>query len=114
MNVFPNFYRKVVLPLADLSPCCKTVCRLQSEALDRQLDCRRRTGVVVHLFLCKRCRRYGKQIRLLRHLARARGDEILNAKPQELSSEARERILEKVWEARERAQTSSVLNFRQS
>lgn len=103
MNALQNFHRNVVQPLAEFLPRCKTVCRLQSAALDRQLTFRQRTGVRVHLLLCKWCRRYGKQIRLLRHLARERGDEIYNAAPQELSNEARERIRDKVNEAGEQA-----------
>jgi hypothetical protein len=67
----------VVRGLADLSPGCKTVTRLQSEALDRKLPLRQRLGLRGHLLLCQWCRRYGKQTspgHYARRLARSLDD----------------------------------------
>lgn len=96
MNVIARCYQSVARALAELSPRCKTVSRLQSEALDRELSFRERTGVRVHLLLCKWCRRYGNQIRMLKKLVRERGDQTGGDDSQPLSKEARERIREKL------------------
>jgi hypothetical protein len=75
-----------------ISPNCKEAVRLQSEALDHQLPALERFGLRLHLVLCKWCRRYGKQIRLLREAAHEHPEELTEAAPQNLSPAARERI----------------------
>jgi hypothetical protein len=75
-----------------LSPNCREASRLQSQALDRALTPLQRFGLRVHLLLCKWCRRYGKQLRFLRHAAREHQDELAGAAPQTLSPEARARL----------------------
>jgi len=75
-----------------LMPTCRQVARLQSDALDRRLSLSKRFGLRLHLLLCKWCRRYGKQIRFLRRAAREHSDELNEAAPRRLSSEARERL----------------------
>ena len=42
---------------------------MQSEALDHPLSFRQRIGLRIHLFLCKWCNRYGRQLRFLRSAA---------------------------------------------
>jgi hypothetical protein len=46
----------------------------------------------MHLLLCRWCRRYGKQIRILRQAVREHPDEVNEAPQQTLSPEARERL----------------------
>ena len=46
----------------------------------------------MHLFLCKWCRRYGKQIRLLRGTAHEPPDQVAEASPSTLSPETRQRL----------------------
>src|SRR6266705_6520899 len=92
MNWLVKIVKIVVSGLVDLSPNCKAVTRLQSEALDRKLPLRQRFGLRVHLLLCKWCRRYGKQITFLRSAAHEHLDELAEPIPQKLSAEARDRI----------------------
>lgn len=72
---------------------CEDVSRLVSRAHDRPLGLRERMGLRVHLWLCGNCRRFERQLRLLRRgLARlaersGRGDGAVA-----LSAAARERI----------------------
>jgi hypothetical protein len=60
--------------------------------IDRPVLWSKRIGIGFHLLICKWCRRYGKQIRLLRKLAHERRDDLEAAAPQKLSVEARERL----------------------
>src|SRR5216684_5216658 len=90
----------ILKPLAEafgeLSPTCRQVARLQSEALDHPLSFRRRLGLGVHLLLCKWCRRYGKQIRFLRTAAHQHAEHESHSPPQPLSTETRERIKQRL------------------
>ena len=73
-------------------PTCREVTRLQSEALDGNLSFARRAGLRLHLFVCRWCRRYGKQIRFLREAMHDHPDELCEASSPGLSPEARERL----------------------
>jgi len=75
-----------------LSPNCREVSRLQSEALDHSLSAPKRTGMRMHLLLCRWCRRYGKQIHFLHEAVRGHPDEVNELPQQTLSPEARERF----------------------
>ncbi len=75
---------------------CRDASRLQSEALDKELSLSKRLGLSLHLVICKWCRRYGKQIRFLRHAAHEHPENLSEAVPQKLSPEARERIKQRL------------------
>ena len=75
-----------------LAPDCREASRLQSAALDQKLSFAQRLGLALHLMICKWCRRYGKQVRFLREAAHEHSEELSEAVPQKLSTEARERI----------------------
>ena len=91
-----NWLRKLMKGLArgfaDLSPNCKAATRLQSEAMDRSLSSVEKAGLRLHLFLCKRCGRYGEQLKLLHSSARQCEDHKSPELAEKLSAEARERI----------------------
>ena len=75
-----------------LSLNCAESARLQSEGLDRNLTRLERLGLRIHLVLCAGCRRYRRQLRLLRNALRGfpRND---NHLPEgSLSEESRARI----------------------
>jgi hypothetical protein len=91
MNWFSNAVKALVRGLGDLSPNCKTATRLQSAARDRKLTLCEKSGLRVHLFLCKWCRSYGSQINFLCSAAREDAHDH-QSHPQALSPEARERI----------------------
>ena len=87
-----SFWNRIKSGCAALSPNCRDAVRAQSEARDHPLPPARRLGLWLHLLICKWCRRYGKQIRLLRKLAHEGQDNLEAAAPQKLSAEARERL----------------------
>ena len=92
MNWLANLLKPLAKAMSDLSPRCREVARLQSDALDHRLPWRKRVGLRIHLLLCKWCRRYGKQIAFLRSVARRSKEEDSCLPRQGLPSEARERI----------------------
>ena len=92
MKLFESHLKTFARGFTAISPNCKEAVRLQSEALDHRLPALERFGLRLHLFLCKWCRRYGKQIRLLHDAAREHPEALADAVPQKLSPAARERI----------------------
>lgn len=70
---------------------CRRATELISKAQDVPLDSKERFALRLHLLLCRWCRRYEKQIHVLRSLMSRRraGDGITAV---ELPAEARERI----------------------
>ena len=72
---------------------CKKVTRMVSESLDRKLPLHQRMGIRVHLFMCKFCSRYRKQLLLLREAMRLKERYVEDkGSPITLPPEARERI----------------------
>ena len=69
MNWLTNKLKSLGRGMAELSPSCREATRLQSEAMDRPLRLRQRIGLRIHVILCRWCRRYGRQIGLLRAIA---------------------------------------------
>jgi hypothetical protein len=102
MNWLTKLMKPLIRGAAELSPSCREATRLQSEALDRQLGLRQRIGLHIHLFLCKWCRRYGKQIGFLRSIARQPKNHEASLPSQSLRSESRERIRRRVLEEGEK------------
>ena len=82
-----------------ISPTCRQAARLQSEALDRRLSLLERLGLLLHLWLCRWCRRYGNQLRFLRFAAHQCEEH--EQLPQTLSPEARQRIKQKLQSSQE-------------
>ncbi|KVW94192.1 zf-HC2 domain-containing protein [Thiobacillus denitrificans] len=72
---------------------CKDASHLVSQGQDRPLSFRERWGLRIHLWMCVNCRRFERQIALMRRLLRL-SDRRAEAKAtdQALSAEARERI----------------------
>jgi hypothetical protein len=72
---------------------CKKVTQMVSESLDRKLPLHQRMGIRVHLFMCKFCSRYRKQLLILREAMRLQEKYVEDTKPSPtLRPEARERI----------------------
>lgn len=92
MNWFANFLKSLNRGIAELSPGCRQAARLQSDALDSKLRLAQRLGLRLHLFLCKWCRRYGRQIAFLRTAVHQHADDERVFPKRGLSTEARERI----------------------
>jgi hypothetical protein len=72
---------------------CKEVTRMVSESMDRKLPLHQRMGIRVHLFMCKFCSRYRKQLLILREAMRLQDKYVEETIPSlTLAPEARERI----------------------
>lgn len=92
MNGPLNMLKSLGLGMGELSPSCREAIRLQSEALDRPLRLRLRIGLHIHLFLCRWCRRYGRQISFLRSVAQAQDNHEQTLPSQTLPPEVKARL----------------------
>jgi len=73
---------------------CKDASRLISEGQERHLRLGERWGLRLHLWICANCRRFERQIHLLRRALRMLARRVeTDAQGPDLSLEARERIL---------------------
>lgn len=72
---------------------CKQASQLVSELQERELSRRERWALKTHLWICISCRRFSRQLNLLRRALRlmAQGEETQQHGP-ELSPQARQRI----------------------
>lgn len=74
---------------------CREMTHLASESLDRDLDRLERIALRSHLLYCSACRRFLKQIVLVRRAARGLAERLESDRPvpgPDLPVEARERI----------------------
>ena len=77
--------------------CCKEAARLLSEALDHKLTFSQRAGLQFHLFLCRFCRYFDRDLHRFEAALRSYSQEIdADAAPGQtvLQPEARQRILQ--------------------
>ncbi|HEY7118768.1 MAG TPA: hypothetical protein VH475_19420 [Tepidisphaeraceae bacterium] len=56
--------------LEDLSPTCRHAARLLSHSMDGRLSRPQRIGLRIHLLLCRLCRRYRRNLVVLRQIMR--------------------------------------------
>lgn len=78
---------------------CKDASRLVSEGQERKLGFRERLGLRLHLWMCAQCRRFERQIQLLRRaLQRMAAQTDVEAQTTSLTPEARERIRKAIAE----------------
>ncbi len=79
---------------------CKEASQLISQSCDRRLTVGERIGLRVHVFVCKACSRFQRQMKLLHRAARryAEMDDTVSAGIT-LSAEARGRILHNLGRA---------------
>lgn len=72
---------------------CRSVSRMVSESLDRQLPLSQRIGLRFHLLMCRFCSRYRRQLLQMRELMRRIGDNTEKSQSAEdLPVKARQRI----------------------
>lgn len=83
---------------------CRETARLASERMDRDLGTGERVALWLHLMMCRHCRRYAAQLKLLRRAARRvlERDAHKPGADGRLSAEARARIADRL--SRSRAQ----------
>jgi predicted anti-sigma-YlaC factor YlaD len=80
---------------------CDAASALASRELDEALPRLERVALRCHLILCRSCRRYRRQIGLIRQVVRRREPLLVEGDPNEhiLSTEARNRIARAIREA---------------
>ena len=78
---------------------CKQASRLLSQSLDRRLSWRERSALRLHLAICDFCRRFGKQLLILRDTVRKSVAAIEQDESLQLSQQVRERITEAMSQA---------------
>jgi len=94
-NTLQKINRMMMRLLLRVMPSCKDVSLLISENMDGNLSFRQRLSIRIHVSMCRLCRRYQKQLHLLRDGTCSYADPDTNTAAQSLSPEARAR-LEKV------------------
>jgi hypothetical protein len=78
---------------------CREASRLASESLDHRLPMRSLLAMRIHLLICRFCRRYLRQIRLIREMLHLSDEELKGTSEGStltLSREAKERIRERI------------------
>lgn len=76
---------------------CRDASRLQSQAQDRRLSFAERFGLRLHLLICDNCRRFARQLRLIREACRQAGtSERMGAEREGLGPDAKARILKEL------------------
>ena len=92
MKLFEPIKRRLIVRVWNHTPNCAEMSRLASKAIDQPLPLWTRLKMRLHYLICVWCERFYKQIRFLRHAAHEHPDELNEATPCRLSSEARERL----------------------
>jgi Putative zinc-finger len=78
--------------MARMMPPCKEIAALVSENMDRQLPLRQRLLIRFHVMMCSLCRRYEKQLHMLREGTHHYADPDENEVGESLSPEVRKRL----------------------
>jgi hypothetical protein len=91
---------------AALSLNCREASRAQSDALEAPLPPAKRVGLWIHLLLCKWCRRYGRQLRLLHCAAHEHAAQLAETGPEKLPADARARIKQRLQEEQDTNSTN--------
>jgi hypothetical protein len=92
MNSNDKWSAKLLNMVFELMPTCRDASRLQSHMLEETLPLRTRFGLRCHLLLCVWCRRYGRQLQVLRETLRQDGERLADAPPLNPSSDFRSQI----------------------
>lgn len=78
--------------MARLTPSCKDIAELISQSMDTRLPLRKRLAIRLHVSMCSLCRRYERQLQLMRRGLHHYANPDENAVAESLSAEAKERL----------------------
>jgi hypothetical protein len=78
--------------LEKITPSCKDVTRMMSEAIDRQLPLRKRFAVYLHRLICVWCDRYYRQLHLMRDRSKKLHLHLDDVPNEELTPDAKTKI----------------------
>jgi Putative zinc-finger len=92
LNPFEKANYAIIRLIVRVMPSCRDVSELVSRAMDERLSLRKRLSIRLHLSMCSLCRRYEKQLRLLRQATQHYADPEENEVEASLSPEAKARL----------------------
>ena len=92
MNLFQKANYAMMRIMVRVMPSCKDISALISEGMDRNLPLRKRLSIRLHVSMCGLCRRYEKQLHLLRESVSHYADPENNVVEKSLSPAAKERL----------------------
>lgn len=92
MTFTQKFTYRMMRLMVRMMPSCKDISALISKSMERELPWHKRATIRLHVMMCSYCRRYEKQLSLLRKGASLYGDPEKNQATPGLSSESKERI----------------------
>jgi len=81
------------------TPKCREMVRILSQSMDEPMPPMMRIKKRLHFLICCWCQRYEEQLRYMRYTARQFPERADEASDAEFSSEARERIRQKIAES---------------
>jgi hypothetical protein len=91
-NPMQKASRAMMRLMAHMMPSCREISQMVSEAMDQRLPLRKRLAIRFHISMCALCRRYEKQLQLVREGTRRYADPDGNPGEKSLSPAARERL----------------------
>jgi predicted anti-sigma-YlaC factor YlaD len=94
-NTFQRLKTAIISWLARRLSDCKTITPILGESLDRKLSLREKIKIKLHLFTCRACTNYFKEIKFLREAVRASAEKMAqneNSTAAKLGTDAKERL----------------------
>lgn len=92
LNLFQKANHAMMRLMVRVMPSCKDISALLSQGMDQRLPLRKRLSIRLHVSMCSLCRRYEKQLHLLREGTHHYADPAENKVEKSLSPEAVERL----------------------
>lgn len=84
---------------------CKDASRLQSQAQDRRLNLAERFGLRLHLLICDNCRRFARQLKLIRQACQqVKASDGMRSGGEGLAPDAKARILKELASRQQNSQ----------
>lgn len=91
-NALQKVSRAIMRLMARVMPSCWEVSAMVSDSMDRWLPLRKRLAIRLHISMCSLCRRYEKQLHLLREGIRRYAGPEASVAQKSLTPSARERL----------------------
>ena len=85
---------QIVLLICRFTPTCPEVVRILSLGMDKQLSLMMRMKLRIHYLMCSFCKRYMKQLKYMRVVAREFPEKIGEVSDAKLPAEAKQRLKE--------------------
>ena len=100
MKLLESIRMRWVVWVWNHTPNCAEMSKLASQRLDRQLPWNLRLKMRLHYLICCWCKRYRTQLQFLHQAVPRLEEHFAVFSPRGLSSDARERILQKIQSAK--------------